>query len=1055
MIKQRVLYIGLGGSGIDLGLALDEAMKREICGLDGRQLLQRNGFGAYQPNEIPQFIQYFFLDFAQEALTNVKNILGSNNVTIGQQIVPIIDNYPALAADLRMDAPECVNSFIPPFSNLEPTTSPLSGGAGGFPTVGRAAFFDAMKAQTYQQTLGNDLQKVINKIAGSMGQLNTYSPEATDSVSIYVGFSMSGGTGCGLFLDVLQLLIKELMVHLQSTRVTIIPVVFFPSTFEGRLNAPKQLRAQLNMAQAILDLSRLIEHCQSPDANENSRFAIRYPDPTLGLVENAFLVNSPKMPVIAVVQKLGTTMNRADVERSIAASIVAQVSTVKDSADSNKNSFMEDIINDIPDISERHRLGLGTHLLMPMVAASLTLPSQTIADQIAKQIIVEGLAEQKFIDAQPPDTKSDSELEESLLTYCGLGNMVLPETFSGDTNVSFAAPSNVKSPSDLVALVNKVLNKIQSSDEVLKKKIAESLVQKTAFSFIDALKQLSQANPNVSVYRLARVANQTLTKLEVGPQSVETRSEGRRTQRKNFLKGLLPKRVTPKEVKEAVDKCKEDYINDVRKLWWKEWAERSNSWAASVDRGRSDVNTILQQVLKLSEESNSVIGSVIADLSGDKNGIINYVPTQGSTVEVALERLSGDTRDRVRSNLNIQDKSKAALLTALLSVGDGENPLARFIETMKNQLPQSQIHEEILRPIRNAVQVAMRRNEGSGQEGTLATLGELLVATAKDRTTEDGVSLLRVLGNLVPDTLIPPGERKSCKVLVSYPGDPNQEVEDMIHSQIALGGKFKEIIAPLLNNKKATGDNSIEFTATGLGDVLTVNINMIGQGLLDNPETRGVLQSWSKAVRTPEDESLQWRQRTGYKTINEIFGPRDRAKAINAVILGLAGGAIRVAEGTLENPTKLVLEVEDAVGAKALYHTQLELDLIVGCSSWPNIVPAFEQLVLGLDTLVNFQYRVVEKLMKFTPSSLASEDSEVPEVLLTMQSLRNSEINKLKENLAPAKRSLFQSTVVQNFESALRFWEDTFTSALKADLPAGCYYRTLETVIAESKKLSE
>ena len=143
---------------------------------------------------------------------------------------------------------------------------------------------------------------------------------------------------------------------------------------------------------------------------------------------------------------------------------------------------------------------------------------------------------------------------------------------------------------------------------MLKKKIAESLVQKTAFSFIDALKQLSQANPNVSVYRLARVANQTLTKLEVGPQSVETRSEGRRTQRKNFLKGLLPKRVTPKEVKEAVDKCKEDYINDVRKLWWKEWAERANSWAASVDRGRSDVNSILQQVLKLSEESNSVIG---------------------------------------------------------------------------------------------------------------------------------------------------------------------------------------------------------------------------------------------------------------------------------------------------------------------------------------------------------------------------------------------------------------------------------------------------------------
>ena len=150
-----------------------------------------------------------------------------------------------------------------------------------------------------------------------------------------------------------------------------------------------------------------------------------------------------------------------------------------------------------------------------------------------------------------------------------------------------------------------------------------------------------------------------------------------------------------------------------------------------------------------------------------------------------------------------------------------------------------------------------------------------------------------------------------------------------------------------------------------------------------------------------------------------------------------------------------MFEVEEFVGAKDLLYTQLELDLIVGCSSWPNVVPAFEQLVLRLDTLVNFQSRVVEKLMKFTPSSLAGEDSEVPAVLLTLQGLRDSEIKKLKENLGPEKRKLFQTSVVQNFESALRFWEDTFTSALKADLPAGCFYRTLETVIAQSKQRSE
>lgn len=1053
MIKQRVLYIGLGGSGIDLGLALDEAIKREVCGLDGRQLLQRNGFNGYQPNEIPQFVQYFFLDFAQEALTNVKAILGPRNATIGQQIVPIIDNYPALAADLRMEASECVSNFIPPYSNLEPSTSPLSGGAGGFPTVGRAALFDAIKDQSYQQTLGNDLQKVINRIAGSMGVLKAYSPEATDSVSVYVGFSMSGGTGCGLFLDVIQLLIRELMVHLQSTRITIIPVVFFPSTFEGQINAVKQKRAGLNMAQAILDLARLIEHGQSPDASENSRFAIRYPDTALGLVENAFLVNSPKMPVIAVVQKLGTTMNRKDVERSIAASIVAQVSTVKDIGE-NSQSFMEDIINDIPDISERHKLGLGTHLLMPMVAASLTLPSQTIADQIAKQIIVEGLAEQKFNDlAVGQDTKSDNELEKSLLSYCGLGVMVSPETFDQDTTVSFGVPSGLKSPSDLDSHINKISKKIESSNGVLKEKIVESLRERTAFSFIDALKQLSQANPNVSVYRLARVANQTLTRLEVGVQAAAATEDKKPKEKKSILRSILPKRVTPAQVKKAVDKRKADYLNDVTNLWWKEWAERKNSWTASVDLGRASVNAILQQVLKLSEDSTSVMGSVIADLTQAKNGIVNYVPTQGSAVEIALERLSGETRARVRQNLNIQDQSKSALLSQLLSVGDGENPLARFIEEIKQQVPVAQIQEEILRPVRNAVQTAMRRNEGSGQAGTLATLGELLVATAKDSTTEDAVSLLRVLGNLVPDTLIPPGDRKSCKILVSYPGEANQEVQEMIHSTIALGGKFKDIIAPLLNNPDMVGDNSIEFTPTGLGDVLTININMIGQGLLDNPETRSVLKLWSEEVKNPQTESLQWRQRTGYKTINEIFGPRDRAKAVNAVIRGLAGGAIQVTEGTLENPTKLLFVVGD-VGADGLVRTELELDLIEGCSSWPSIVPAFEQLVLTVDGLVSFQSRIVENLIKFTPSSLAKEDSEVPGVVLTMQDLRDSEIKKLKANLAPEIRKNYQSTVVQKFESALRFWEETFTSALQADLPAGCFYRTLEVVIAKAKTRS-
>ena len=80
MIRQRILYVGIGGSGLDLGIKLDEAMRREICGLDGRSLMKKGGpFAGYRPNQLPGFVQSLYIDFAAESLAGVtKNIAGGN-----------------------------------------------------------------------------------------------------------------------------------------------------------------------------------------------------------------------------------------------------------------------------------------------------------------------------------------------------------------------------------------------------------------------------------------------------------------------------------------------------------------------------------------------------------------------------------------------------------------------------------------------------------------------------------------------------------------------------------------------------------------------------------------------------------------------------------------------------------------------------------------------------------------------------------------------------------------------------------------------------------------
>ena len=196
MIRQRVLYVGIGGTGLDLGLELEKAFRREICGLNGMKLLPGSNQGL-QPNELPSFVQFLFVDFAQEALQVVSRSIKEKNVTSARMIVPTIDNYPAVAEDLRLNMPN-QTSWLPSTEG-EPQTKPLNAGAGQFPTVGRAALFSAIKSQGYEQTLGSDIKNALRKLDDSIGELKAYQDSSSSSITVYVGFSLSGGTGCGIF----------------------------------------------------------------------------------------------------------------------------------------------------------------------------------------------------------------------------------------------------------------------------------------------------------------------------------------------------------------------------------------------------------------------------------------------------------------------------------------------------------------------------------------------------------------------------------------------------------------------------------------------------------------------------------------------------------------------------------------------------------------------------------------------------------------------------------------------------------------------------------------
>ena len=87
------LFSGIGC--LDLGIKLDEALRREICGLDGRALLRKGGpFASLKPNQLPNFVQSLYIDFASEALEAVTSSISGGNAVAAKNLVPTISNYP-------------------------------------------------------------------------------------------------------------------------------------------------------------------------------------------------------------------------------------------------------------------------------------------------------------------------------------------------------------------------------------------------------------------------------------------------------------------------------------------------------------------------------------------------------------------------------------------------------------------------------------------------------------------------------------------------------------------------------------------------------------------------------------------------------------------------------------------------------------------------------------------------------------------------------------------------------------------------------------------------
>lgn len=346
---------------------------------------------------------------------------------------------------------------------------------------------------------------------------------------------------------------------------------------------------------------------------------------------------------------------------------------------------------------------------------------------------------------------------------------------------------------------------------------------------------------------------------------------------------------------------------------------------------------------------------------------------------------------------------------------DQPNAWVEFVANYDSKKDPTSIYETLLTPMRSAMESAMT---GDGDRlGTLKDLNSLLREACLPQRSADSEALIGALGDLVPDTLIPAGDHKSARVLISYPGDRNEDIESLITSKVSLGASFAALLG-----KQST---KLLFTPTGDGDVVTVNINVIGQGLLDQPETREILRLWTSTTDSANSELLPWRQRLGYQTQEQLFSKASRDDVLAQLLRALVYGDLKITHGDIKSPEKMEIGNERTADS-SMTRVDFSVPQSETMSSWPNVLTAYERLVLSLDPEKDMRDKVVKSVMGSPPRM---GRAPIPEEVKMLWSMRTDQIARIKADLE--KANVYGPLKVRSLYASLEFWETTLPKAFE------------------------
>ncbi len=1011
-LYQPILFVGLGGTGCQIGAELERRLREEICGPDG-SLFQRKRADA-QRYQLPACLQFVYADVNQADLDRLplSVVPADRHVPAAQltahyirDLVPQVEIYPQVAVNLRVAAADAVRGWLPPAQG-EPRVL-VRKGAGQMPTVGRAALFETLRSglapavRGLETALGNmsghQAASDLLKLAGPGSRPD---PRAVD---VFVAFSVAGGTGAGIFYDYLHLIAEQF----ESTELKpkIYPLVLMPSAFRDGSGGGRA--AELNAGRALLDMFRLVDHQNSGDAvrtmpgmnlgsADQDEIAVRYP--TEGRI-----VMRPAITQTAFLFARPVGAEPSDLRRSVVSLIMSLIGTdlgeQKSTEGEQHQSFADNFVNATHERQSLAENGIGNRGVSTSLVTSLTTPVEELADIVAGRLLRVGIEDLREPTA---GTESNRTLIEEFLTLSHI------HPIFARRQAEFAEPEPAAGVRDVTAALTDRVTAMRAALKELRVQLDRDVpAMVSGFDPRDAVAQLLT---RIDPFRLRRVV--------FGHEALDDSVD------KEGARGLMQRRrespAAPAGFGEAPPvlpalrnragvirvRWTDDVPADARRdqntwyrwrsrvLWTEPWSSQSSRWMRALDAVDENLRGLNQALSDMARQDLERFRDRSDYLYRPRVGVAFHLPAGN------LEQFYQSVVTRIRDRQDLPPTAgDAELLRRLM----GESGWREVYTKATESTPDRAVND-----LRDRIKIQVKtylQEEVDGRPALLPRLRDLLnqaagMTSERSRFSDDELAEFtgRLVG-LVPANFTPQGTGV-LKILVSYPGVKNKAVEDFLEQSLSL---------------PTDPGNLFEFRET-TAETISVVLFRSGMGVTDVREVRQVLRTWADAIRDPRPEDfLPWRQRTGYDFGYLATREEHRVRILHRLLCAMWDGKVH-AEGDPASPSRALVELNGVT-------MSLDLKAMEDASSWGSLLQAYELWTLADNG--DAERVFCAQLMRAVPRDLdqgGHPPAKLFEQLVDQADDQIARIDLMLDGMNPAGRS--RALLLRSF------WDQTLPAAL-------------------------